>query len=201
MFVVYVSQQWMNRGDFSLMCLKCSECSWTAENCHNEIRVCWRGSMHAACWVPTSCPTPRIVARQASLSMKFPVIWARILEWVAIPFSRGSSWPRNWTWVSCISRWVLYHCATWNAQSAPCLVVIHMKEASLPPQIMQEQQGRMSLWDPAAWYWYKVPGRCLDTKAESWTLDLLGGDYISLELKIFWHCWLNNCLVLKHVFL
>ena len=27
---------------------------------------------------------------------------ARILEWVAIPFSRGSSWPRDWTWVSCI---------------------------------------------------------------------------------------------------
>ena len=28
---------------------------------------------------------------------------ARILEWVAIPFSRGSSWPRDWTWVSCIT--------------------------------------------------------------------------------------------------
>ena len=27
----------------------------------------------------------------------------RILEWVAIPFCRGSSWPRNWTWVSCIT--------------------------------------------------------------------------------------------------
>ena len=27
----------------------------------------------------------------------------RILEWVAYPFSRGSSWPRNWTRVSCIA--------------------------------------------------------------------------------------------------
>ena len=26
----------------------------------------------------------------------------RILEWVAYPFSRGTSWPRNWTVVSCI---------------------------------------------------------------------------------------------------
>ena len=26
---------------------------------------------------------------------------ARILEWVTISFSRGSSWPRDWTWVSC----------------------------------------------------------------------------------------------------
>ena len=28
---------------------------------------------------------------------------ARILEWVAISFSRGSSWPRDQTWVSCIA--------------------------------------------------------------------------------------------------
>ena len=27
----------------------------------------------------------------------------RILEWVAYPFSRGSSWPRNWTRVFCIA--------------------------------------------------------------------------------------------------
>ena len=27
---------------------------------------------------------------------------ARMLEWVAITFSRGSSWPTDWTWVSCI---------------------------------------------------------------------------------------------------
>ena len=28
---------------------------------------------------------------------------ARVLEWVSIPFSRGSSWPRNWTRISCIA--------------------------------------------------------------------------------------------------
>ena len=27
----------------------------------------------------------------------------RILEWVACPFSSGSSWPRNWTRISCIA--------------------------------------------------------------------------------------------------
>ena len=27
------------------------------------------------------------------------ILQARILEWVAIPFSRGSSQPRDWTWV------------------------------------------------------------------------------------------------------
>ena len=30
------------------------------------------------------------------------ILQARILKWVAIPFSR-SSWPRYWTWVSCIT--------------------------------------------------------------------------------------------------
>ena len=40
---------------------------------------------------------------------------ARILEWVAISFSRGSSWSRDRTWVSCIScigRQILYCWAT-----------------------------------------------------------------------------------------
>ena len=31
------------------------------------------------------------------------ILQARILEWVAIPFSRGSSQPRDWTKVSCIA--------------------------------------------------------------------------------------------------
>ena len=29
------------------------------------------------------------------------ILQARILEWVAIPFSNGSSWPRDWTQVFC----------------------------------------------------------------------------------------------------
>ena len=30
------------------------------------------------------------------------ILQARILEWVAMPSSRRSSWPRDWTWISCI---------------------------------------------------------------------------------------------------
>ena len=40
---------------------------------------------------------------------------ARTLNWVAISFSRDSSWPRNQTCVSCIHRWILYHWATREA--------------------------------------------------------------------------------------
>ena len=32
----------------------------------------------------------------------------RILEWVAVSSSRGSSWPRDGTWVSCIGEGILY---------------------------------------------------------------------------------------------
>ena len=38
---------------------------------------------------------------------------ARILEWVAISFSRVSSWPRDPPQVSCIGRQILCHWATW----------------------------------------------------------------------------------------
>ena len=31
------------------------------------------------------------------------IFQARVLEWVAISFSRGSSWPMDRTWVSCIA--------------------------------------------------------------------------------------------------
>ena len=31
------------------------------------------------------------------------IFQARILEWVAISFSRESSWPRDWTWISCVA--------------------------------------------------------------------------------------------------
>ena len=34
---------------------------------------------------------------------------ARILEWVAISFSRGSSQTKDGTCISCTDRWILYH--------------------------------------------------------------------------------------------
>jgi len=46
------------------------------------------------------------------------IFQARILGWFAISYSRGSSQPRDRTHISCgscISRRILYHCATWEA--------------------------------------------------------------------------------------
>ena len=44
-------------------------------------------------------------------SSVYRILQARILEWVTISFSRGSTQGRDWTHVSSIGRWVLYH---WN---------------------------------------------------------------------------------------
>ena len=48
------------------------------------------------------------------------ILQARILEWVAMSSSRGSSRPRDGThvsYISCIGRWVLYH--YWHLGSPP----------------------------------------------------------------------------------
>ena len=44
------------------------------------------------------------------------ILQARILEWIAIPFSRGSSWPRDWPWVSCIAGRFF---TVWTTREAP----------------------------------------------------------------------------------
>ena len=54
--------------------------------------------------IAQSCPTlcdPMDYSRQAPLSMG--ILQASILEWVAMPFSRGSFQPRNGTQVFCIA--------------------------------------------------------------------------------------------------
>ena len=56
--------------------------------------------------VAKSCLTLVISWTVACQTPLARILQVRILGWVAIPFSRGSSRPRNWTLVSCIAgRW------------------------------------------------------------------------------------------------
>ena len=55
-------------------------------------------------FVTKSCPTlvtTWIISSQ--VSSVSGISQARILEWVAISFAKGSSWPKNETYVSCIA--------------------------------------------------------------------------------------------------
>ena len=62
-------------------------------------------------WVPVPCVcSPCSVCDQSCLTLcRFTdcsvhgILQARILEWVATSFSRGSSWPRDQTHISCAS--------------------------------------------------------------------------------------------------
>ena len=49
------------------------------------------------------------------------IFQARTLKWIAISFLRASSRPRDTpiSFVSCISGWILYHCATWEFYALP----------------------------------------------------------------------------------
>ena len=70
---------------------------------------------------------------------------ARRPGWVDISFSRGSSWPKGQTCiscVSCISRWTFYHCATWEA---PFSVTIKQNAAAAAAKSLQ---SCLTLCDP-----------------------------------------------------
>ena len=75
-----------------------------------------------------SFATPWTVAPRGSFV--HGISQARILEWIAIFFSKGSSQPRDWTLVSCIDRQILYHCTTWEAQIYNKIINMYWKSSS-----------------------------------------------------------------------
>ena len=54
------------------------------------------------------------------------IFTARILEWVAISYSRVSSWPRDQTHISYIGRWIRYH---WPSLS--CLIALKRASSTM----------------------------------------------------------------------
>ena len=52
------------------------------------------------------------------------ILQARTLEWVAIPFSRGSSWPRELTWVSFIAEGFF---TIWGGDTKPNRTILSLK--------------------------------------------------------------------------
>ena len=92
-FLVMLSSLSPNEDDLKNACCLCAELK--------EVKL--SSCMHAKSL--QSCPTlcdPMDCSPPGS-----PVhgsLQARILEWVAMPFSSGSSWPRDWTRISYVSR-------------------------------------------------------------------------------------------------
>ena len=70
------------------------------------------------------------------------ILQARILEWVAMPSSRGSSPPRDQTCISCTAGEFFNHWATWEAQKE----VMANKFSSV--QFSSVAQSCLTLCDP-----------------------------------------------------
>ena len=70
--------------------------------------ICCLAKLHSTFCDPMDC--------SLSGSSAHVISQARIMEWFAISFSRGSSWTSDQIRVSCICRQILYHWATREAQ-------------------------------------------------------------------------------------
>ena len=87
-----------------------------------------------------SCAIPWTAAHQALLSVG--TLQARILEWVAMPSSRGSSQPGDWTQVSCIEGGFLTVWVTREAHNLfYILLQIKLNLVHITKQNLQEIQN------------------------------------------------------------
>ena len=85
------------------------------------------------------------------------ILQASILERVAVPFSHGSSGPRDQThisYISCIGRQILYHFCAWE------VLFLHLKNITI-------------YWEPALCQTFLIPKQ---TSALNFTM-ILGGKY------------------------
>ena len=89
-----------------------TQCSQKERNKRNLLPLKGNCEAQGCCSVAKSCPI-LCIPMNCSLvgSSVHGIFQGRILEWVAISFSRGSSQPRDQTCISCTGRWVLYHWA------------------------------------------------------------------------------------------
>ena len=90
-------------------------------------------------WNPVDCSLPG--------SSVHGVSQARMLEWTAVSYSRGSSWPRNGTCISCTGGYILYHWATWEVQKKECFHM-HKKGRKKKRRIKEwkgERKGRRGM--------------------------------------------------------
>ena len=54
-------------------------------------------------WLPEGSVSCLVVSKSATPWCVHGILQARILKWISILFSRGSSWPRDQTWISCMA--------------------------------------------------------------------------------------------------
>ena len=77
---------------------------------HNRLHACLFAQLCLTLWDHMDCSLPGFSVHG--------VFQAKISEWVAISYSKGSFPLRDWpcvSWISFICRWILYHSLIWDA--------------------------------------------------------------------------------------
>ena len=90
------------------------------------------------------------------------IFQARILEWVAISFSKGSSWPRDWTWASCSRQMLQFPWKPKLKESNVNYIYVYKKQK----QIVVIYSGKciMRWWPERDPTWSQPCLRCLRAK-------------------------------------
>ena len=97
----------------------------------NSLVVSW--GVCAVCLVvsdsfdPIDCSLPG--------SSAYGILQGRLLEWIAISFSRGSSWPSNQIWVFCIAGRLFTNWATREAPPPSPIPFKDTKDWMCPPKV------------------------------------------------------------------
>ena len=150
-------------------------CSIFFNNLHGKriwkrLNICITESLCCTSETTLLIVTPWTVPARLLCPWNFP---GRILEWVAISFSRGSSQLRGQTGVSCIGRWIFYHWATWEA---PNQLYFNIKLKNLKMWLKQKgtYQGELIL------AWNKSSIHLL-----IWGLGLAEVEILRLARKVF----------------
>ena len=131
------------------------------------------------------------------------VLQARILEWLAMPFSRGSSWPLGWIWVFCIAGRLLTIWATKEALFLVWVILNSSFSLTLPLHTWTASNS-CCLWDlyqsdhfpssPLLSTWSKPKLSC-QNYFNSFLTGLSTSTFTSLQfilkstLTPEWHCY------------
>ena len=84
----------------------------THTHTHTYLFIKWKVELLVAQYCPATCDSIDCSLPDSSVCV---ILQAITLEWVAIPFSRGSSQPWGWTGASCSGGWFF---PTWAARRA-----------------------------------------------------------------------------------
>ena len=102
------------------------------------------------------------------------ILQARILEWVAMPSSRGSSQPRYWTCVSCIAGrffiiWATREAHGWLSPTPNSMTWGHLEffgfELGLAHLFVSQNRTSLPCSGKGHWFWSSQPS----TRVQAWS--------------------------------